>query len=66
MPRRLWVIEVRFPEHDLWTSTIGLYLTRDEARDGLLDWQRRAGTGASLRIAKYVPAPSAEDSDGAK
>ncbi len=61
MARRLWVIEVRFPERDLWTSTIGLYLTRDEARDGLLDWQRRAGTGASLRIVKYTTDPGAEE-----
>ena len=58
MAKRLWVVEHYWEHGKLWSPTVGVKLTRDEAECELRDW-RAANPDDKFRVTPYVAAKGA-------
>jgi len=56
MENKIWVVELLFEDqpHIGWQTTVGVKLTREDARKEELEWLRK-NSGIKTRITKYVP-----------
>lgn len=53
MKKHIWVIELQWSPKDRWETTVGVKLSRDEAREELKNWKSKV-VGAKFRLVKYI------------
>ena len=53
MERRLWVVEIDFDDGKGWQPTVGVGLTRDDARRECAEWQQN-NSADKFRVREYV------------
>jgi len=53
--RRVWIVEIDFGDGKGWSSTVGIGLTREAARQACDDWRQK--NTADFRVREYLARP---------
>ena len=59
---RIWVIEMQYDRRGLWHATVGVQLTRGDARRVKADWQER-NPNDRFRLRRYQRALAGKGDD---